>query len=170
MPDQQADAEATRSVVLGIGNILNRDEGLGVHAVRALERHLGPGAGVEAIDGGTIGLGLLGLVESCEHLLILDAADGRRAPGALIELRRDEIPLYAGVKLSQHQVTFQEVLGLARLRGRLPPYLHLLGVQPADLSLGLELSPVVGAALPALLGRARDVLTGWGLLTACDWG
>ena len=157
------------SVVLGLGNILNRDEGVGVHALRALETHLGPGAGVEAVDGGTIGLGLLTLVEGCEHLLILDAADGRRAPGALIELRGEEIPLYAGVKLSQHQVTFQEVLGLAKMRGRLPPHLHLIGVQPADLSLGLELSPVVAAAVPAALARSRYMLTAWGLLTPCDW-
>lgn len=158
-----------RSIVLGLGNILNRDEGLGVHAVRALEARLGPGAGVEALDGGTIGLGLLNMVEECEHLLILDAADARREPGALIELRRDEIPLYAGVKLSQHQITFQEVLGLAHMRGRLPPKLHLIGVQPADMTLGLELSPLVAARLPAVLARARDILTGWGLLTVCDW-
>jgi hydrogenase maturation protease len=161
--------DMNRSIVLGLGNILNRDEGLGVHAVRALEAHLGPAAGVEALDGGTIGLGLLNMVEECEHLLILDAADGRRAPGTLIELRRDEIPLYAGVKLSQHQITFQEVLGLANMRGRLPPHLHLIGVQPADMSLGLDLSPTVAATLPAVLGRARVILTGWGLLTACDW-
>jgi len=158
-----------RSVVLGIGNILNRDEGLGVHAVRAMERRLGPGAGVELVDGGTIGLGLLPIVEACEHLLILDAADGRRTPGTLIELRREQIPLYAGVKLSQHQITFQELLGLANMRGRLPPHLHLIGVQPADMAIGLELSPVVAATLPAVLGRARVILTGWGLLTACDW-
>lgn len=158
-----------RSIVLGLGNILNRDEGVGVHALRALEARLGPGAGVEAVDGGTIGLGLLNMVEACEHLLILDAADGRRAPGSLIELRGEAIPLYAGVKLSQHQVTFQEVLGLAKIRGRLPPHLHLLGVQPADMALGLEPSPVVAATVPALLGRARAVLTGWGLLTPCDW-
>ncbi|NTU84469.1 MAG: hydrogenase maturation protease, partial [Chloroflexales bacterium] len=66
---------------------------------------------------------------------MLDAADARQAPGSLVELRRDEIPLYAGVKLSQHQVTFQEVLGLANMRGRLPRHLHLIGVQPADMSL-----------------------------------
>jgi hydrogenase maturation protease len=157
-----------RSVALGIGNLLNRDEGLGIHAVRALEARLGPGAGVELVDGGTIGLGLLNLIEACEHLLILDAADGRLDPGSLIELRRDEIPLYAGVKLSQHQVTFQEVLGLANMRGRLPRHLHLIGVQPADMSLGLELSPVVATALPIVLARAEAVLIGWGLVTPCD--
>ncbi|MEI7644810.1 MAG: HyaD/HybD family hydrogenase maturation endopeptidase [Chloroflexales bacterium] len=158
-----------RSVVLGLGNMLNRDEGLGVHAVRAMAARLGPAAGVELVDGGTIGLGLLNMVEACEHLLILDAADGRREPGTLIELRGEQIPLYAGVKLSQHQITFQEVLGLAKMRGRLPPYLHLIGVQPADMAIGLELSPTVAATLPAVLGRARILLTGWGLLTPCDW-
>ncbi len=159
----------TRSVVLGLGNLLNRDEGLGVHAVRALEQQLGPGAGVETLDGGTLGLSLLGLVEACEDLLVLDAADAQRPPGTLIELSREAIPLYAGLKLSQHQVGFQEVLGLASLRGRLPRRLHLIGVQPADLSLGLELSPVVAAILPVVLARVRSILTGWGLLSICDW-
>jgi len=79
----------------------------------------------------------------------------------VIELARDEIPLYAGVKLSQHQITFQEVLGLAHMRGNLPPNLHLIGIQPADLSIGLELSPTVEQALPEVIRRARAILEEW---------
>ncbi len=81
----------------------------------------------------------------------------------MIELARDEIPLFSGIKLSQHQVTFQEVLGLATVRGKLPPHLHLIGVQPADLEIGLELSPTVAAALPEVIRRATAVLGAWGL-------
>lgn len=157
--------EVHRRIALGVGNILNRDEGVGVHAVRALEAQLGPRPDVELVDGGVLGLNLLPLVEACSHLLVLDAVDAGRPPGALIELQRDEIPLFAGVKLSQHQVTFQEVLALARLRDRLPPILHLVGVQPADLSIGLELSPVVAAVVPALVMRAAEVLQMWGPAT-----
>ena len=102
-----------RSVVLGVGNVLNRDEGLGVHALRLLEERMPDPAGVELIDGGVLGLNLLPMVEECDRLLVLDAIDRSEEPGTLIELDRDEIPLFAGVKMSQHQITLQEVLGLA---------------------------------------------------------
>jgi hydrogenase maturation protease len=157
-----------RRVVLGLGNLLNRDEGLGVHALRALEERLGGGGGpggggpgVELVDGGTLGLNLLPLVEACSHLLVLDAVDAGRPPGTLVELTRDEIPLLTGVKLSEHQVSFQEVLGLASFRGRLPATLHLVGAQPQDLEIGLELSPVVAAAIPRIVDRAAEILAGW---------
>jgi hydrogenase maturation protease len=142
-----------------------------VHAVRALETQLSPSPDgslarqergeVKFLDGGTLGLNLLPIVEEASHLLILDAVDARQAPGAVIELLGDEIPLFSGIKLSQHQVTFQEVLGLAAVRSKLPPNLHLIGVQPADLEIGLELSSSVAAALPEVLRRARTVLAGW---------
>lgn len=150
-----------RRVVLGLGNLLNRDEGLGVHALRALEDRLGADRGVELVDGGVLGLNLLPLVEASSHLLVLDAIDAGRTPGTVIELGRDEIPLLCGVKLSEHQVTFQEVLGLASVRGRLPPTLHLLGAQPADLAIGLELSPSVAGAVPRIVGRAAELLDRW---------
>jgi hydrogenase maturation protease len=150
-----------RRVVLGLGNLLNRDEGLGVHALRALERRLDDELGVELVDGGVLGLNLLPLVETCSHLLILDAVDAGRQPGAVVELTRDQIPLLTGVKLSEHQVTFQEVLGLASVRDRLPGTLHLIGAQPADLDIGLELSPAVAAAIPLIVERAVEVLSGW---------
>jgi hydrogenase maturation protease len=166
-----------RIVVLGIGNTLNRDEGVGVHALRALEAHCSPspdgcfshqerGAGGEAefLDGGTLGLNLLPIVEEASHLLILDAVDARQAPGTVIEMLGAEIPLFSGIKLSQHQVTFQEVLGLATVRGKLPPYLHLIGVQPADLAIGLELSPIVAAALPEVIRRGMTVFSAWGVV------
>ncbi|MCS6844534.1 MAG: HyaD/HybD family hydrogenase maturation endopeptidase [Caldilineales bacterium] len=154
-------------LVLGIGNTLQRDEGVGVHALAALQAALSPAEAAGAVtflDGGTLGLALLPVVEDATHLLILDAVDAHLPPGAVVELADDEIPLYSGVKLSQHQVTFQEVLALAGLRGRLPARLHLIGVQPADLSLGVDLSPTVAAVLPAVVQRAIAVLQRWGVL------
>ena len=153
-----------RNVVLGLGNLLNRDEGLGVQALKSLDARLGPQSSLELLDGGVLGLNLLMIVEDCSHLLILDAVNAGKPAGMVIELRKQEIPLYAGVKLSQHQVTFQEVLGLANMRGKLPDHLHLAGIQPYDLSIGLELSPVVEQALPELVNRAEAVLRGWGLI------
>ena len=155
---------ARRHLVLGIGNTLNTDEGVGVHAVALLKEALGNPLSIEFLDGGTLGLNLLPLVEEAQHLVLLDAVNAGAQGGTVIELRRDEIPLFAGVRMSQHQLTFQEVLGLAQVRGKLPAYLHLIGVQPEDLSVGVGLSVVVAKAVPRVLNRAEAVLREWNLL------
>jgi len=157
-----------RKIVLGLGNTLNRDEGLGVHALKALEEYLrlshGQQIPVELLDGGTLGLNLLMLVEEASHLLVLDAINAGKPPGTLIELDRDEIPLYRGIKMSEHQVSFQEVLGLAKFRGKFPKYLHLIGIQPADISIGVEPSLAITATFPKVIARSIACLQGWGLL------
>jgi hydrogenase maturation protease len=151
-----------RITVLGIGNLLCTDEGIGVHALRALASRLQKTMPeVDFLDGGTLGLDLLTIVEDANRLLILDAVDAGLTPTSIIELNDDAIPRYGGMKLSQHQVTFTEVLGLAQIRGNLPKRISLLGMQPADLSLGVVLSTAVAKALPAFLDRAEIVLRGW---------
>lgn len=158
-------SETGRKIVLGLGNTLNRDEGLGVYALKALEERLGSHTPeVEFLDGGVLGLNLLPWVEEASHLLVLDAINAHKEPGTLIELARDQIPLYTGIKLSDHQVTFQEVLGLANFRGLLPPQLHMIGAQPADLSIGVELSPTISSVLPQILARAETILQEWDLM------
>jgi len=150
-----------RKVVLGLGNILNRDEGLGVRALELLNTQPGLPSGFELLDGGVLGLNLLMVVEECSHLLILDSVDAGMPPGALVELRKEEIPLFSGVKLSQHQVTFQEVLGLAAIRGHLPENLYLIGIQPLDISIGLDMSAEVRNNLPFVAARAATVMQQW---------
>jgi hydrogenase maturation protease len=153
-----------RKVVLGLGNTLNRDEGVGVWALEPLRERLGSAAAVELLDGGVLGMGLLPLVESCSHLLLLDAVDAGRPPGTVVELDREKIPLLAGRKLSLHQLGFQEVLEFASARGNLPGRLRLVGAQPADISTGFGLSAEVEAALPEIADRAVAALKGWGLV------
>lgn len=157
---------ATRKIVLGLGNPLNMDEGLGVHAVERLEKHLSHRApDVEFLDGGALGLNLLPWVEEASHLLVLDAVVSRYSlPGQVMELAKDEIPLYRDIKMSDHQITFQEVLGLAKFRESFPSHLHLVGAQPVDLSIGYGLSPEIENVIPEILRRAERVLTRWGLM------
>ena len=156
--------EAMRKVVLGLGNLLNRDEGMGVQALKVLDARLGPQSNVELLDGGVLGLNLLMIVEECSHLLILDAVNAGKPVGTVIELAKEQIPLYTGIKLSQHQITFQEVLGLAHMRGKLPEFIHLVGIQPDDLSIGLELSSTIAHSLPEMVERARSCLLEWHLI------
>ena len=150
---------------MGLGNILNCDEGLGVQALKLLDAKLVDVQILNLLDGGVLGLNLLMIVEECSHLLILDAVNIGDPPGTVVELRKDQIPLYAGVKMSQHQVTFQEVLGLANMRGFLPMHLHLVGIQPENLSIGLELSSKVEQALPQVVFKAIEVLENWKTIT-----
>ncbi len=157
---------ATRRIVLGLGNTLNRDEGLGVFALKRLEERFGRKyPQIEFLDGGALGLNLLPWVEEASHLLVLDSMVSRFSlPGSVMELAKDEIPLYRNIKMSDHQITFQEVLGLAKFRDKFPEYLHLVGAQPVDLSIGYGISPQIEAVMPEILTRAERVLREWGLI------
>ncbi len=151
---------------MGLGNTLNKDEGLGVHALELLQKHLAECApDVEFLDGGALGLNLLPWVEEASHLLVLDSMISRFSlPGSVMELDKDEIPLYRNIKMSDHQITFQEVLGLAKFRDLFPEHLHLVGAQPVDMSIGYGLSPEIERVMPGILERAERVLNEWGLL------
>lgn len=138
-------------LVLGVGNILLRDEGVGVRAVEALlARHVLP-EGVEAIDGGTAGIDLLDLIAGRDHVILVDAVRGGRAPGGLVRLAGDEIPALSRARLSPHQLGLPEVLATLRLLGEAPGGLTLLGMEPADLDGGLDLSPEIAARLGDLV-------------------
>jgi hydrogenase maturation protease len=153
-----------RKIVLGLGNILNRDEGLGVFLLEPLRARVGGSGAIEFLDGGVLGMGLLSLVESSSHLLLLDAVDTGAPPGTIAELAKEEIPLFGRRKLSLHQLSFQEVLEFASVRGSLPSRLHLVGAQPADTSIGYGLSPVIASLLPELADRAVAVLDKWQII------
>lgn len=155
-----------RKIVMGLGNTLNKDEGLGVHAVALLKKKLENCApDVEFLDGGALGLNLLPWVEEASHLLVLDSIDSRNIqPGQVMELSKDEIPLYRNIKMSDHQITFQEVLGLAQFRNKFPEHLHLIGAKPVDMSIGYGLSLEIDAIMTEILSRAEQTLQKWELL------
>jgi hydrogenase maturation protease len=146
-------------IILGIGNLLKRDEGVGIHALRALDPKLCTDC--ELVDGGTLGLDLLPIVERASHLLVFDAIDAGREAGPLIEVTAEQIPLFSTIKLSPHQLSFHEVLGLAKVRGHFPLQLILLGIQPSSMEPGIKLSHSVSGALPQLVERAEKIVYEW---------
>ncbi len=149
-------------LLLGLGNILLRDEGLGVRALeRILQRYRLPDA-VRAVDGGVMGLDLLHYLEGIEKLLIMDAVQTGRQPGALVRLEGDDVPAALAVKMSMHQVGLQELLAVSQFRGTLPPHLVLWGMEPASLDPGLALSETVEARLETLIAAVVEELAGWG--------
>ncbi len=147
-------------VVMGLGNPLFQDEGLGIHVINQLMAS-DLGARAELIDGGTDGLSLLGTVEAARHLLVIDAIDGGFQPGTIKKLQDHEISLFARAKLSVHQLGFQEVLALARLRGRYPEQIVLIGVQPRTLEWGISLSSEVSRAVPQIITMVYKQIDSW---------
>jgi hydrogenase maturation protease len=150
-------------LVLGIGNVLLRDEGAGVRALERLEAKYELPERVQTLDGGTMGLDLLPYIEQASSLLILDAVRTGRLPGSLVRLEGDEIPSVLALKLSVHQVGFQELLAASLFRGTLPSRIVLFGIEPASVDWGLELSEEVADALDSMAAAAVQELQGWGM-------
>jgi len=143
-----------RVVILGIGNTILSDEGVGVQAAFALrEGHVLP-TGVEVIDGGTAGMELLDALADVDLLLVLDAVKARRAPGTVVCLTGSEVPVFFRSKLSPHQVSICDVLASLEFAGHAPHDLVLVGVEPESLELGLELTPTVAAQVPRMVALA----------------
>ena len=151
------------TVVLGLGNLLMQDDGLGVHTIRALREDFMWPEQVELVDGGTLGLDLLPLVTDSARLLIIDAMDMGSEPGTVMRLEGEDVPKAWAQKLSIHQAGVQDLLNIAYFQGWQPQKLVVLGIQPAAVTPGLGLTESVGGALPQLLQEVCGELTGWGI-------
>ncbi|HEX9037288.1 MAG TPA: HyaD/HybD family hydrogenase maturation endopeptidase [Ktedonobacterales bacterium] len=156
------DPFAPEVVVIGLGNRLRRDEGLGVCALERLLARYNIAPGVQLVDGGTLGLDLLAYVEGARKLLVLDATLTDDAPGALMRLVGEEVPAYFGMGGSSHEIGLPDLLAVTRLRGTAPEEVVALGLQPHTIELGWELSPVVASRIDELADAAARQLTAWG--------
>lgn len=150
-------------VVLGLGNTLLQDEGLGVRAVeRFSERYALPDH-VTTLDGGTLGLALLPHVADAHSLLIFDAVRRDQLPGTLLRLEGEAIPMTLSLSLSMHQIGLQEMLAAGQFQGVLPERIVVWGMQPESLEWGTELTPTVAARLDHLVDAAAGELLAWGV-------
>ncbi|WML51741.1 HyaD/HybD family hydrogenase maturation endopeptidase [Neobacillus sp. PS3-12] len=147
--------------ILGIGNTLFTDEGVGIHLLPILEEKFKNDEDIEIIEGLTDGMKLLGPVEDAENLIIIDAINAGKDPGTIISLKGDEIPAYFGVKMSIHQMGFQEVLLAAKLRERYPKRIAMFGLQPSSLELGLELTETISEKLSKLAAAVINQVKDW---------
>lgn len=140
-----------RVLIVGVGNEALRDEGIGLHAARTLaERDLPPG--VEVLEGGTGGFTLLGRFIGVRRLVLVDAMAMGRPPGTVVTVRPEEIRgLAPPDRSSLHGTGLLDVLELATALGLRPPEVLIVGVQPAEVAWGLELSPTLQQALPQVI-------------------
>jgi len=151
-----------KTIVIGLGNPIMGDDGLGIAALRLLEASWAIPRDVELVDGGTWGMNLLGVVEDAARVLFIDAIDAGRTPGSFLSLERPELPKLLTFKLSPHQVDLHDVLALAELRGTLPQDTVALGLQPARVEMSTELSPPLEARLANLVQHVVERLRVWG--------
>ena len=137
-------------LVLGVGNILLRDEGVGVRVVEAMGRmNLPPG--VELFDGATAGLDLLDVLAHRRKVIIIDAVDCDCEPGTVLRLDPEDLAPQAGRGVSLHEIGLSEALTASRQLGIAPQEVVVLGVKPKNDDCGLELSPEIAGLVPGII-------------------
>jgi len=141
----------SKVVVLGMGNMLLKDEGIGVHVAHALQGVSSPdNVELEVIDGGTLPDAPLSF-EEADKLIIVDAAQGGGEPGAIYRFRPEEIKLEEKVFTSLHQISVLENLWLMKQFRQKPKDVVIIGVEPEDMSWGLELSAKLQQRIPQII-------------------
>jgi len=145
-------------LVLGIGNVLLTDEGVGVRALNELERRYTFPENVELLDGGTAGIELLRHIRNRDYLIIIDAMKFDQEPGTVSRVEGQDVPAAFRTRISPHQLGLSDLLAAAMLTDELPKNLVLFGVEPESLNIGLDLTDTVEASLEKLTGAILEEL------------
>ena len=158
----QLDGSPIKTLILGVGNLLMSDEGVGVHVIQRLRTDYHLPEQVQILDGGTLGMDLLYYLEGVENLLLIDAVQARKEPGALVRLEGDEVPAFLSIKISPHQLGVPDMLAAAKLKDVFPQRIVLWGVQPELMEIGLDLSPKVESQVGTIIQNILYQLQAWG--------
>jgi hydrogenase maturation protease len=152
------DTETTRApmLVLGLGNILLQDEGVGVAVVERLQRRYRVAEEVELLDGGTSGMSLLDDIRNREHLIVVDAVRTGRPAGTEVILIGEEVPAFLCNKVSPHQLALSDVLANLALMDESPRQVTVVGMEPLSLETHLGLSELVASRLQSLTDRVIE--------------
>jgi hydrogenase maturation protease len=148
-----------RIVILGVGNILLSDEGVGVRAIEEFKRTYRLPPEVEIIDGGTTGMEMLEDLANATHLIIVDAVRSKKPPATIVRIADEDVPVFFKTKLSPHQIGLSDVLATLALSGEQPGSVTVIGVEPVSLETGMELTPQIEALLPTLTAHLAAELS-----------
>ena len=130
-------------MILGVGNILMTDEGFGIRVIEELEKRYEFPENVSVVDGGVLGVSLMGVISEADRLIVVDAVRNQNPPGTMYRIEHDEIPNRILAKNSVHQIDFLETLTLCQALDKVPQTL-ILGIEPQDIdTLSIELTPVI---------------------------
>ncbi|ODU03123.1 MAG: peptidase M52 [Thiobacillus sp. SCN 63-1177] len=152
-----------KTLVLGIGNTLLTDEGVGVHVLQALESELAHLPEVTLLDGGTLSFTLAGPIEETDALIVVDAANIEARPGGWALLKGAEMDafLMGNRKASVHEVGLTDLRAIAMLAGHWPGKRAMLAIQPAVIDWGEHPTPAVAAAIPPACAAIRELIREW---------
>jgi hydrogenase maturation protease len=156
-------------LVLGIGNLVMGDDGVGVVAAQRLQRDYRFPDNVRIIDGGTLGLDLLPMLENITSLIMIDAVETGGKPGTCVRLCGEELPIALETKLSPHQMGLKDLLAVSGLMGHTPGSMVLFGVQPGSIEMEIGLTAEVQAVLDSLISGVVTELREWGIEVSPAW-
>jgi len=152
-----------KMLVLGIGNTLLTDEGIGIHVLQALTPELANWPDVTLLDGGTLSFTLAGPIEDADALIVVDAANIKKQPGEWTLLKGEEMDafLMSNRKATVHEVGLTDLRAIALLAGHWPEKRAMLAIQPDVIDWGEQPTPAVAAAIPPACAAIVEQLQAW---------
>ncbi|MDJ0805101.1 MAG: HyaD/HybD family hydrogenase maturation endopeptidase [Desulfobacterales bacterium] len=155
----EASSDHPQITVLGIGNILLTDEGFGVRVIEKLFDEYEFPDNVAVVEGGVLGIHLLGTLSKTDHLIVVDAVKNKQPPGTLYRMEKEELPERIVMKNSLHQTDFLETLTLCEMIDKAPQTIVVLGAEPEDIvTHSVELTPVVAGQVDETVARVLGEL------------
>jgi hydrogenase maturation protease len=148
--------------VVGLGNLILSDEGVGVHVVQRLAEAYTFPEDVVLIDGGTSAIDLLDQLVEADHIIFIDAALSGGPPGSLVVLEGARLPVWFRERMSPHQIGLADLLATLRLMDHAPQSVTLIGIEPQSMELGTELTPLIEAAAGEALRKVLERLAALG--------
>jgi hydrogenase maturation protease len=145
-------------LVLGIGNILLRDEGIGVRVVEQLREYLLPDT-IELVDGGTAGADLLDVISDRRKVIVIDAMDADVEPGSVLRLTPDDLAAGQSAAVSLHEIGLLQTFAMARHLGSAPGEVVIIGIQPKEIIASDQLSPELTACVPTIAKQVIEELS-----------
>lgn len=165
MTSLDAATDLQRAVLLGVGNILLTDEGVGVEAVTRFAATHDLPSGLSVLDGGTSAMEMLDDLEDLDLLVVVDCVRVGKPPASVVVLEDDEVPAFFRTRLSPHQVGLSDVFATMLLTGRAPRRIVIVGVQPVAVSTAMGLTAEIEAVMPQVIDAVRRALAEGGYPT-----
>ena len=152
-----------KTLILGIGNSLLSDEGVGIHVIQVLQMLLADDPEVTLLDGGTLSFTLAVPIQEADALIVVDAANIKAAPGSLETFEGEAMDriLVGNHKASVHEVGLTDLMAIAKLSGHWPVRRALVAIQPDKIDWGETPTEPVAAAIPEACRRIQELIAGW---------
>jgi hydrogenase maturation protease len=146
-------------LILGIGNILLKDEGVGVHVINKIKGMNLPD-NVEVIDGGTAGLDLTDFIANRKKVIVVDTVKAGEKPGTIYRLTEENLDIKPKAIMSFHDIDFLDALYMSKTMGEKPEEVVVIGIEPKDMSDGIELSPEIEERIPIIINAVLKEING----------